>query len=204
MFRTQMTADTRNLLLRQNKMACSAEFHEKCGSGILLSNRRQRAARNYPNAEFDHGLVFSKCILPEETIFEVVIETKTALWSGSLAIGVTLTDPSSISVIPANVSHLKDGTWVLSGTSILRDGSSCRDDYAGNLEELSVGDKVGVMRLTNNELHFFINDKDMGCAAKDIPSDVFVVVDIYGRCCQVKLCNGDSLEDGQIHCDGNA
>lgn len=184
-------------------MSFSAEFHGNCGSGILLSNGGQRAARNYPNAEFDNGIVFSKCILAENTIFEVIIEKKTALWSGSLAIGVTLNDPSSISVVPANVSHLKNGTWVLSGTSVLKDGVSSTDVYSGNLEELSVGDKVGVMRLINNELHFFINGEDMGCAAKDIPSNVFGVVDIYGRCCQVKLCNGDSLVDSETHCDGN-
>ena len=183
-------------------MATWRGFHEHCGRGILLSNRGCRATRNHAETEFNNGLVFSKGILPEQTIFEVVVERKTTLWSGSLAMGVTVNDPGSLDEIPANVSHLKNGTWVLAGMSVLKDGLSSCENYAGNLEDLAVGDRVGVMKLRNGELHFFINGKDMGCAAKGIPGNVFVVVDVYGRCSQVKLCHGDSLEEDELHSSG--
>lgn len=176
-------------------MASAWELHEKCGSGIVLSNRRRRAARANPESEFDNALVFSKTVLPERTLFEVVIVKKMTLWSGSLAIGVTKCDPGSFNSIPASVSHLKKETWVLVGSSVLKDGLPMCDDYMGNLEELGTGDKVGVMLLESGELHYFINGADMGCAAKDVPKDVYVVIDVYGRCCEVKLYSGDIDDD---------
>ena len=176
-------------------MASSWEFHENCGSGIVLSNRRRRAARSSAESEFDNALVFSKTVLPEKTLFEVVIVKKMTLWSGSLAIGVTKCDPNSCNPIPASVSHLRNGTWVLAGNSILKDGLSICDDYMGNLEVLGIGDRVGVMVLENGELHYFINGVDMGCAAKDVPRDVYVVIDVYGRCCEIKIFSGDIEDD---------
>ena len=179
----------------KTNMASCFELHEKCGSGIIFSNRRRRAARTKPESEFDNALVFSKTVLPEKTLFEVVIEKKMALWSGSLAIGVTKCDPSDFDPIPASVSHLRNGTWVLAGSSVLKDGLSIRDDYMGNLEELGIGDRVGVMLLEGGKLHFFVNGKDMGCAAKDVPKQVYVVIDVYGRCSEVKLYSGDIEDD---------
>ncbi|XP_028393670.1 neuralized-like protein 4 [Dendronephthya gigantea] len=175
--------------------ASSLEFNEKCGSGIVLSHNQRRAARSHPESEFDNGLVFSKAILVERTLFEVVIEKKMTLWSGSLAIGVTKCDPSAFDTVPASISHLRDGTWVLAGSSVLQDGLSIRDDYSANLEELKVSDRVGVMLLEGGKLHYFINGKDMGCAVKDIPSQVFVVIDVYGRCSEIKLYSGDMDDD---------
>lgn len=184
-------------------MAKCLEFHAKCGTGIILGHRRRQAARASPESEFDNALVFSSTILPERTLFEVVIEKKVTLWSGSLAIGVTKCDPNFFDVVPASVSHLPSGTWVLAGSSVLKDGISCRDDYMGNLEELGVGDKVGIMLLENGELHYFINDADMGCAVKDVPKQVFVVVDVYGRCSAVKLYSGDIADDSlEAEADG--
>ena len=177
-------------------MASSRELHEVCGSGIVLSNRQRRAARANPESEFDNALVFSKTVLPERTLFEVVIVKKMTLWSGSLAIGVTKCDPGGLNPIPASVSHLRNGTWVLAGSSVLKDGLSICDDYMGNLEYLGIGDKVGVMLLESGELHYFINGVDMGCAAKDVPKDVYVVIDVYGRCCEIKLYSGDIEDDG--------
>ena len=184
-------------------MASNFELHEKCGSGIVLSNRRRRAARQNAESEFDNALIFSKTVLPERTLFEVVIEKKMTLWSGSLTIGVTKCDPNSFDPIPASVAHLRSGTWVLAGSSVLKDGLSIRDDYMGNLEELTIGDRVGVMLLEGGELHYFINGKDMGCAAKDVPKQVFVVIDVYGRCSGVRLYSGDSEEENpEVLIDG--
>ena len=184
-------------------MASCFELHEKCGSGIILSNHRRRAARANPESEFDNSLVFSKTILPERTLFEVVIEKKMSLWSGSLAIGVTKCDPSNFDPIPASVSHLRNGTWVLAGSSVLKDGLSVRDDYMGNLEELGIGDRVGLMLLEGGKLHCFINGKDMGCAANDVPKQVYVVIDVYGRCSEVKLYSGDTEADNaEVVTDG--
>ena len=184
-------------------MASSWELHDKCGSGVIISSNGRRAARRRPESEFDNALVFSKTPLRRKTLFEVVIEKKMSLWSGSLAIGVTKCDPNDLNTIPASVSHLRNGTWALAGSCILKDGLSIRDDYMGDLEELGVGDRVGLMLLEGGELHYFINGNDMGCAAKDVPKQVYVVIDVYGRCCEIKLYSGDTDDqNAEVVIDG--
>lgn len=168
-------------------MSSRIAFHEKCGSRITLGNQRQSASRNYSGSEFDNGLVFSEFFLPERTLFEVVVEKKTRNWSGSLAIGVTKCNPNDLDPIPDRASRLTGGTWVLSGSSVLKDGRTILDDYSRNLEELAVGDRVGVILTDGRALHFHINGEDMGCAAKDVPKNVYVVIDVFGRCCEIKL-----------------
>ena len=50
-----------------------------------------------------------------------------------------------------------------------------------------MGDRVGVMCTESREFHVIINGSDMGPAASNIPSSVFGVIDINGRCTEVEL-----------------
>ena len=50
-----------------------------------------------------------------------------------------------------------------------------------------MGDRVGVLRKTNGDLHFYINGRDLGRAVRELPAKVFGVVDVYGICSQVAL-----------------
>ena len=56
-----------------------------------------------------------------------------------------------------------------------------------------VGDRVGVMCTKSREFHVIINGSDMGPAVSNIPSSVFGVIDIYGRCTEVELVHGGSI-----------
>ena len=56
-----------------------------------------------------------------------------------------------------------------------------------------VGDRVGVMRKSDNSLHFFLNGVNIGKSVKTIPAVLYGVVDVYGQAEQVtitgmKLC----------------
>lgn len=123
-------------------------------------------------------------------------------------------DPENLE-LPASATELKQGCWILSGTSVLQDGRSSGDEaYGTDLDKLNEGDVVGVMRTdkVNNlfgnklfasivgnldryvdnvnlqgELKFFINGKTQGVAAKNIPEKVYAIVDLYGRCAQVSI-----------------
>ena len=50
-----------------------------------------------------------------------------------------------------------------------------------------LNDKLGVQVKDNGDLHFYQNGRDLGCAAKNVPSDVYCVVDLYGRASQVSV-----------------
>jgi len=59
-----------------------------------------------------------------------------------------------------------------------------------------VGDRVGVMRTENKEFHVVINGKDLGVAMSSIPSSVYGVIDVYGRCTEVEL-----VREGNVKTD---
>ena len=69
-------------------------------------------------------------------------------WSGSIEIGVTTLDPQNIN-FPTSATGFREGTWVVSGSTLLVDGHQMREDYGPDLDTLSEGDRVGVLRTAS-------------------------------------------------------
>ncbi|KAE8743975.1 bluestreak [Frankliniella occidentalis] len=176
-----------------------AMFHPRCGRRITLFDDNRTAVRNF--SEFNYGLVLSSQPLAENQLFEVRIEKKILPWSGSIEIGVTVCDPETMD-LPACATDLGNGTWMMSGNSILKDGLSLVEVYGRNLDSLVEGDCLGVMRTSNNDLIFYVNGDSQGVAATNIPSRVFAVVDLYGKCAQVSIV--DSSRDREFEFDGSS
>lgn len=165
-----------------------AMFHPRCGQRITLFDENRTAIRSF--SEFNYGLVLSRHPLADNQLFEVRIEKKIISWSGSIEMGVTVCDPETIE-LPACATDLGDGTWMMSGNTILKDGLSLVEVYGRNLDSLAEGDRLGVMRTSNNDLIFYVNGESQGVAATNIPSRVFAVVDLYGKCAQVSIVDRD-------------
>ena len=146
--------------------------------------------------EFNHGIVLSRYPIQDDKIFEVKIDVKISSWSGSIEIGVTTQNPETVE-LPACASKLKNGTWIMSGISILKDGNSLMEYYGNDLDKLSEGDRVGVMRNYKGELIFFINGESQGVAAREIPKTVHALVNLYGKCGQVTCISEDILTDDE-------
>ncbi|XP_023215732.1 neuralized-like protein 4 isoform X1 [Centruroides sculpturatus] len=161
-------------------------FHPRTGSMVLLSNENRTALRHHPYQEFNNGLVMSNEPLKDNQLFEVRIDRKVPTWSGSIEIGVTSLDPNALD-FPSSATNLRESSWVMSGTSVLQDGRSLVEEYGEDLDKLGEGDRVGVMRTSNGELHFFVNGIDQGIAAGNINPRVYAVVDMYGKCAQVSV-----------------
>ena len=71
--------------------------------------------------EFNHGLVFSAAPLQDNLMVEVSIDKKIHSWSGSIEMGITRCDPSLLdSPFPSSATELREGTWIMSGNSILK------------------------------------------------------------------------------------
>ena len=168
-------------------MAAMAAFHHCHGNLIFLSNQSRNARRRNATTEFNNGVVFSRAPLEDGDIFEVRLDKKMGSWSGSFAIGVTTGNPDSLE-IPPSATGLKNGSWLMSGKTVLKDGSSLLKDYGQDLDELNEGDIIGVQRQTDNSLHFYVNGVNQGIAARTIPSNVYAVVDVYGKCVEVSAC----------------
>ncbi|XP_049944445.1 neuralized-like protein 4 [Schistocerca serialis cubense] len=168
-------------------------FHSRCGDRVTLINSNRTAVRNF--SEFNNGLVLSSQPLADNQLFQVRIDKKINSWSGSIEIGVTCLNPETME-FPSTASELRGGSWILSGTSVLKDGQSIVEVYGEDLEKLSEGDCVGVMRTSEGELVFYVNEESQGVAARDVPSGVYGFVDMYGKCAQVTVIDDDDETRG--------
>ena len=65
---------------------------------------------------------------------EVRIDKKIHSWSGSIEMGITQCDPNMLEApFPSSATELREGTWIMSGNSILRDGRSINENYGTDL-----------------------------------------------------------------------
>ena len=96
--------------------------------------------------------------------------------------------------MPACATKLKNGTWIMSGISVLKDGNSLMEIYGADLDKLSEGDKVAVVRTHQGDLIFYVNGESQGIAARDIPKNVYGIVNLYGKCGQVTVLSSENME----------
>ncbi|KAL4631473.1 neuralized-like protein 4 isoform X1 [Arapaima gigas] len=164
----------------------AAELHPRSGKLIGLSNSNRTAQRNQPVQEFNHGLVLSREPLRDRDVFTVRIDKKVNSWSGSIEIGVTALDPAALD-FPSSATGLKGGSWIVSGCSVLMDGRSVLEEYGRDLDQLAEGDRVGIQRNGQGELHLWVNGQDCGTAASGLPPRLWAVVDLYGKCTQITV-----------------
>ncbi|XP_022905179.2 neuralized-like protein 4 [Onthophagus taurus] len=169
-------------------------FHDRCGSLIKLSNSQRTAERRRPLDEFNNGVVMTHRPLADAELFEIRIDRLVDKWSGSIEMGVTTHDPDSL-VFPATMTNMRSGTIMMSGCGILTNGKGTRREYGEyNLDELSEGDRVGLMRQPNGDLHYFINGLDQGIAAPQVSPVIWGVIDLYGMTIKVSLVDRDPRE----------
>lgn len=109
---------------------------------------------------------------------------------------MTTCDPDHL-VFPTSATGFREGTWVLSGCSVMRDGHTIVEEYGQDLDQLSEGDHVGVMRTADGTLNLYVNGVDQGPAATGIPSCIWGVVDMYGKCAQVTVVENTVPHQGE-------
>uniref|UniRef100_A0A0A9ZGY0 Neuralized-like protein 4 n=3 Tax=Lygus hesperus TaxID=30085 RepID=A0A0A9ZGY0_LYGHE len=173
-------------------------FHCRTGDHVKLSNGNRSATRIA--SEFNFGLVFSAEPLTDDQVFEIRIDKKIESWIGSLEIGITANDPTTLE-FPASATDLRNGTWVLSGKSILKDGRTLQEIYRLNLDKICEGECIGVMRTSDSELEFFVNNVSHGIAAINIPPRVWAVIDVYGKVSEVSIVHPKKTSNEMDDCD---
>ncbi|KAF2900858.1 hypothetical protein ILUMI_05336 [Ignelater luminosus] len=174
-------------------------FHERCGSLVKLSNGHRSAERRRPLDEFNNGVVMTHRALRDSELFEIRIDRLVDKWSGSIEMGVTTHNPSTL-VFPATMTNMRSGTIMMSGCGILTNGKGTRREYGDfNLDELNEGDRVGMMRKPNGDLHYFINGSDQGVAAQRVPCSTWGVIDLYGMTIKVSIVERDEREEHNLN-----
>lgn len=112
---------------------------------------------------------------------EVVVEH----WNGSIEIGVTGIRPDELT-LPSTATDLDHDTIMISGTTLMYNGVTVRNDLPFDLDTLTSGCRIGVMK-NNDHIHFFINGVDQGPSHECKVQNVYAVIDLYGQCAQVTI-----------------
>uniref|UniRef100_A0A0L8HEA4 NHR domain-containing protein n=1 Tax=Octopus bimaculoides TaxID=37653 RepID=A0A0L8HEA4_OCTBM len=164
-------------------------FHNFHGNNATVMNNGKTAARPNAAGEFNDAIVMSNRPLKDSELFEVVIERMVDRWSGSIEAGVTLIKPEELK-FPATMTDIEYDTWMLSGSAIMQDGTTIRNGYPLDLDCVSVGSRIGMMRTPEGNLHYYLNGVDQGVVCRDLPSGLYAVIDLYGQCAQVTITSG--------------
>ncbi|TRY73920.1 hypothetical protein TCAL_09119 [Tigriopus californicus] len=173
-------------------------FHECKGSLIKVSNNSRTAERRRPCDEFNNGVVMTHRPLRDNELFEIRIDRLVDKWSGSIEVGISIHNPSSLE-FPSTMTNQRSGTLMMSGCGILTNGRGTRREYGEyNLDELKEGDRIGMMRKSNGNLHFYINGLDQGVAATKVPQQMWGVVDLYGMTVKVTIVDRDERDEQNL------
>lgn len=164
------------------------KFHHVHGRNARILNNGITARRPKALAEFNDSIVFSSRPLRQRELFEVVIETVVEHWNGSIEIGITGIRPDELT-LPSTATDLDVNTVMASGTTLMYNGVTVRNDLPFDLDQLQSGSKIGVMRNGDN-VHFFVNSIDLGPVHECKVQNVYAVIDLYGQCAQVSITNG--------------
>lgn len=161
-------------------------FHHNCGTHAQVINNGRTAHR--PNAadDFNNGVVLTARPLKPGEMFEVRLDRVVIKWAGSIEIGVTTHSPTDLE-FPFTMTNVRSGTWMMTGSGIMHNGTIILEQYGVNLDRLQVGDRVGVVRKENGLLHFFVNGVDQGTAASNVAEKVFGVIDLYGQAVEATI-----------------
>ncbi|XP_072677450.1 neuralized-like protein 4 isoform X1 [Canis lupus baileyi] len=174
-------------------------FHQLHGSNAVITNGGRTALRHNCRSEFNDAIVISNRALRDGELFEIVIQKMVDRWSGSIEAGVTAIRPEDLE-FPNTMTDIDYDTWMLSGTAIMQDGNTMRNNYGCDLDALGTGARIGMMRTAKGDLHYFINGQDQGAACSGLPpgKEVYAVVDLYGQCVQVSITNATGPMDNSL------
>uniref|UniRef100_A0A8B9PAZ3 NHR domain-containing protein n=1 Tax=Apteryx owenii TaxID=8824 RepID=A0A8B9PAZ3_APTOW len=119
------------------------------------------------------------------------------VWGGNE--GVTAIRPEDLE-FPNTMTDIDYDTWMLSGTAIMQDGNTMRNNYGCDLDSLGTGSRIGMMRTAKGDLRYFINGADQGIACSGLPpgKEVYAVVDLYGQCVQVSITGATGPVDNSL------
>lgn len=76
---------------------------------------------------------------------------------------------------------------MLSGSSVMINGKTIKSNYSCDLDTLTSGVKLGVMRSSDKSLEFYKNGVAQGVACVVPHNNIYAVVDLYGQCAQVSI-----------------
>ncbi|XP_077270706.1 neuralized E3 ubiquitin protein ligase 4 isoform X1 [Temnothorax americanus] len=177
---------TNNSSFSNTTLYSDLRFHHVHGKNARITNNGLTASRPRALGEFNEAIVIANRALRDGEMFEVTIDKMVARWSGAIEAGVTVIRPDELE-FPSTMTDIDHDTWMLSGSTVMRDGVTLRNNYSCDLDKLMEGNRIGMMRCSDSSLHYFLDGVDQGPACTSLPPNVYPVIDLYGQCAQVTI-----------------
>ena len=130
-------------------------FHHLHGRNARISNSGLTASRQNALSEFNDAIVMSNRPLREGEMFEIQVERMVDRWSGSIEAGVTSIKPEELE-FPNTMTDIDYDTWMLSGSSVMKDGNTVKNGYGCDLDSLNVGYRLGMLRTAEGNLSLVV------------------------------------------------
>ncbi|XP_013418417.1 neuralized-like protein 4 [Lingula anatina] len=161
-------------------------FRKTCGKNVEMSSDQKTATRRNYMTDCDNGIVLSSRPLQSGEMFEIRVDKTISKWDHE-GLKIGLVDLHSGFEIPRTLpGQIAEVTWSWVGDEVFHD-RRVEKKLNMNLNRVKNGDRVGVMRASDNTVHFFYNGQDFGAAADRIPEKVFAIVDVHGCTFEVSL-----------------
>ncbi|XP_011150194.1 neuralized-like protein 4 isoform X2 [Harpegnathos saltator] len=177
---------TNNSSFSNTTLYSDLRFHHVHGRNARITNNGLTASRPRALGEFNEAIVIANRALRDGELFEVTIDKMVARWSGAIEAGVTVIRPDELE-FPSTMTDIDHDTWMLSGSTVMRDGVTLRHNYTCDLDKLVEGNRIGMMRCSDSSLHYYLDGVDQGAACTGLPANVYPVIDLYGQCAQVTI-----------------
>ena len=151
----------------------------RCGKSVSLADASRLARRDAK--DYENGLVFSASPLLSEEPFELRIEAVAPQWAGSFSIGLT-TATESLDELPARLELMDAPCWFITGTKVMQQPGGMVHHRLLNydLERLTVGDTIQLLRKADSTVHVSVNGHDLGVCLCHIPINALIVADLHG------------------------
>ncbi|VDI67176.1 neuralized-like protein 4, partial [Mytilus galloprovincialis] len=158
-------------------------FHGNHGKNIILSAGNCTAQRA---GSYNQAVIVTSCRLKRNKLFQIKVDKLNACWSCSLVVGVLGFTPDRFN-FPVSAIGIKKSCIVVQGDSVYSCGVKVKGKYGPNLDQLKIGQTVGLLIDNDFCLHLYIDNMDQGVAARDIPYPCYGIIDLYGQCEQVSV-----------------
>jgi neuralized-like protein 4 len=168
-------------------------FHDVCSEQIRIVENGLKAEKKDPSLHYAHGVAYSALPLRGTAEFEVAMTDYGTGWSGTLKLGIAKYKTGcsfQVNKMPRYSPEAADHcVWssdkVHNRLRSYQKGAKEKPYGAMDLDNLRMGDKLGLRLSHDGILTFFVNGKCQGVAAEKIYEkghDVYVVVDHYANC----------------------
>ncbi|KAI0243224.1 SPRY domain-containing SOCS box protein 2 [Lamellibrachia satsuma] len=171
-------------------------FHSEVGANIQLSNGRRTATRVRGH---NNGVVMSNRPLKDNEYFEVKLDKIVALpTTYTMDIGVTTNAPEKLN-FPQTMTDCEHGkTWMFCGSRVVLNKAEIERFTKITLDDLKEGSTVGLMRTAEGQLHIYLDGRLKAKCKLNIPSNVYAVVDLFGKGCQATITGGTASAQSNL------